>query len=189
MAADDTLPTRPDPANRPRTGLAAWEATIGYMASVHSPDVLLTVKAQPGKTDSVWSAGLEWADYAERVDQQPSFHVALRELWLAIEQAHVIFKTEQDALRKPTGYNEFDWVDADTKDALDNLAWVTQVVFQTDWTMIIIYHPTDNPTNRAQVRLVARDGDLHIGGRGASIEEAARKLYRNATPYFSKRKD
>ena len=187
---DDTLPTRPDAlGGRPRTGLAAWESTIGYMAHVHSPDVLLTVKARPDGENSVWSAMLEWGPHREMIDRQPTFPAALRELWPVVERAHLIFKDKADAIRKPSGYTEFDWLDADTKGALERLAWVTQVVFREAWSLIIIYQPTDDPQNRVQVRLLAQDGDVHISGRGPSVEDAANKLYRNATPYFSKRKN
>jgi len=185
---DETLPTRPDVfGGRPRTGLAAWESTIGYISQEHSPDVLLTVKALPNGDGSVWSAKLEWGPHRESADNQPTFPAALRELWTVVERAHVIFKDKAEAVRKPAGYTEFDWLDADTKGALERLAWVTQVVFREAWSLLIIYQPTDDPTNRVQMRLLARDGDVHIGGRGASIEGAASKLYRNATPYFSKR--
>jgi hypothetical protein len=187
---DDTLPTRPDAlGGRPRTGLAAWESTIGYIANEHSPDVLLTVKALPDGDGSVWSAMLEWGPHREIVEGQPTFPAALRELWGVIERAHVIFKDKAASVRKPFGYTEFDWLDADTKSALERLAWVTQVVFREGWSLIIIYQPTDDPTNRVQMRLLARDGEVLIGGRGPSIEDAASKLYRNATPYFSKRKN
>lgn len=185
---DDTLPTRPDAlGGRPKTGLAAWKSTIGYIANEHSPDVLLTVRALPDGDGSVWSAMLEWGPHREVAEGQPTFYAALRELWVVVERAHVIFKNTADSVRKPVGYTEFDWLDADTKSALERLAWVTQVVFREAWSLIIIYQPTDDPTNRVQMRLLARDGAVHIGGRGASIEDAAGKLYRNATPYFSKR--
>jgi hypothetical protein len=130
---------------------------------------------------------LEWGPYQEEATGQPSFQAALRELWAVVERAHVIFKEKGDAIRKPSGYTEFDWLDADTKGALERLAWVTQVVFREAWSLIIIYQPIDDPTNRVQMRLLARNGEVHISGRGATIEEAAGKLYRNATPFFSKR--
>ena len=187
---DVTLPTRPDIlGGRPRTGLAAWESTIGYIAHEHSHAVLLTVKARPKGDSSEWSAMLEWGPHREWVDGQPSFPASLRELWPVVERAHVIFKKTADAVRKPSGYTEFDWLDADTKGALERLAGVTQVVFREAWSLIIIYQPTDDPSSRVQIRLLAQDGDVHISGRGPSIEDAANKLYRNATPYFSKRQN
>lgn len=160
---------------------------MGYIAGEHSPDVLLTVRALPDGEGSTWSAMLEWGPHREQVEKQPTFHAALRELWKVIERAHIIFKDKAETIRKPAGYTEFDWLDADTKGALDRLAWVTQVVFREAWSLIIIYQPIDDPTNRVQMRLLARDGEVHISGRGASIEDAAGRLYRNATPYFSKR--
>ncbi|MEO0560783.1 MAG: hypothetical protein AAF125_01620 [Chloroflexota bacterium] len=188
---DETLPNRPGTfSERPKTGLEAWEATVGYIAAQHSPDVLLTLKAVPAEEEqSAWSATLDWAEHHEDVEDQPTLLAALRELWAKVDKAHVIFESDVDALRKPSGYSEFDYLDADTKDALDRLSWVTQVVFKENWTMVIIYQPSDDPQTRVQMRLVARAGDVHIGGRGPSIEDAARKLYRNATPYFNKRKD
>jgi len=186
--SDETIHTRPN-NNRPRTGLAAWEATIGYIATEHSPDVMLTLKALPDGDGSTWQADLDWAENAEHIDGEATLPGALQALWKRVSEAHIIFTDRDDAFRAPVGYTEFDWLDPDTKDALDRLSWVTQVVFRTDWTLIIIYHPTDNRDKRVQMRLLAHDGDVHIAGRGPSIEDAATKLYRNATPYFSKRKD
>lgn len=185
----DTIPTRPSSFNRPHTGLAAWEATVGYIATEHSPDAMLTLRAYPEAEETIWSAELTWGQNKEQLGGVDTLADVLRELWLKVEQSHVIFKSSEDAVRKPAGYGNFDWIDSDTKDALDRLAWVTSVVFKDDWTLISIYQPTDNPTARVQMRLVARDTTVHINGRGASMRDAATQLYRNATPYFSGNKD
>jgi hypothetical protein len=186
---DETLPNRPGSPQRPKTGLAAWEATVGYIAAEHSPDALLTLRVYPDGDENLWGAVLEWGPHREEVEALASLPEALRDLWRVVNQGHIIFKEEADAIRKPAGYGEFDWVDADTKDALERLVWVVRVVFKEDWTLVVIYQPTDNPAVRVQVRLLAREDSVHINGRGASLKEAATQLYRNATPYFSGTKD
>ncbi len=186
----DTLPNRPGSMpNRPKTGLAAWEATVGYIAAEYSPDALLTMRAYPDDEENKWAALLEWGVNREGVDDMDTLPAALRDLWRVVNEGHVIFKTSADAIRKPAGYGEFDWVDADTQDALDRLLWVVRVVFKADWSIIILYQPTDNPSVRVQIRMIARDDSVHISGRGATVKDAATQLYRNATPYFSGTKD
>lgn len=184
--SDDTLPGRPGGlGNRPKTGLAAWEATVGYIAAEHSPDALLTMRAHPDGEATIWAAMLEWGQKREMVDGRETLPLALRDLWRVVDQAHVIFMKNADAIRRPAGYGDLDWLDADTRDALERLTWVLRVVFKTDWTLVMIYQPTDNPAVRVEMRLVARESTVHIGGRGPSVREAATQLYRNATPYLS----
>lgn len=186
----DTIPNRPgNMSSRPKTGLAAWETTVAYIASEHSPDALLTMRAYPDGEDNRWGAVLQWGPHHEEIAQMETLPDALRDLWRVVNEGHVIFSQPEDAIRKPAGYGEFDWVDADTKDAIERLLWVVRVVFKEDWTMVILYQPTDNPSVRVQVRLIARNDSVHISGRGASVKEAATQLYRNATPYFSGTKD
>jgi len=175
--------------NRPKTGLAAWESTVGYLAANHSPDALLTLRAYPEGEDSHWSALLEWGANREEVNGHATLPAVLNELWQVVDQGRVIFSSSAEAVRKPAGYGEFDWLDADTKDAIERLMWVIRVVFKDDWTMVILYQATDNPAVRAQARLIARAGDVYINGRGASVRDAVTQLYRNATPYFSGTKD
>jgi hypothetical protein len=44
----------------------------------------------------------------------------------------------------------------------------------------------ENPNLRVQARLLAKDNSVHIGGRGPTIRDACRDLYRNAAPgYFA----
>lgn len=186
----DTLPNRPGSlSNRPKSGLAAWEATVGYIAAEHSPDAMLTVRAYPRGEDNLWAALLEWGRYQESVEDQESMPLVLQALWHVVEQSHMIFLKSSDSVRKPTGYNDFDYLDGDTRDALDRLTWVMRVVFKEDWLLVMIYHPSDQPDTRVQIRLIARDDTVHIGGRGATFKDAATQLYRNATPYFSGLKD
>ena len=187
---DDTLPNRPGAmSSRPRTGLAAWEATVGYIASEHSPDALLTLRAYPVGEENRWSALLEWGPHREEVAAMDGLPSALRELWTQVNEGHIIFQTTADAIRKPAGYGEFDWIDADTRDSLERLMWVVRVVFKEDWTLVMIYQPTDNPSVRVQMRLIARDDGVYISGRGPSLKDASAQLYRNATPYLSGTKD
>lgn len=188
--SDDTLPKRPTSDHlRPKTGLAAWELTIGYLAAHLNPNTLLTVRVTPNGDDLQWAASLEWNHEKEQVSAKASFGEALRELWQLVSSRHVVFRKNLDDYRKPIGYSEFDWIDADTKDAIERLTWVTQVVFKRNWTLVISYQALDNAEQRVQSRLIANNSAVHIGGRGASIQDAVSQLYRNATPYFSKEKD
>ena len=186
---DETLPDRPGNLSRPKTGLAAWETTVGYIATNHHPDALLTLRVYPVENENQWAAQLEWGPHREHVDEQNTLPMALQSLWRVVNQSHVIFETEKDAIRQPAGYGEFDWVDADTKDALERLLWVVRVVFKTDWTIVALYQPTDDAPTRVQMRLIARNDTVHISGRGATLRDAATQLYRNATPYFTGTKD
>lgn len=187
---DETLPKRPDNAARPRTGLAAWESALGYITTEISPDALLTIRASAiDEQHTQWSAALEWNRQQEMVTQQSTIQAALAALWQALESSQAVELSTLEDSRKPLGYSEFEWLDADTRDALERLLWVVQVVFKGDWSLLILYHLTDDPAMRVQARLAAKGGSVHIGGRGASIKDAATQLYRNATPYFSKEKD
>jgi hypothetical protein len=187
---EETIPNRPGSfSERPRTGLSAWEATVGYIAVTHSPDALLTIRALPQGEGSVWSAVLEWGAHREEAINKASLQTALSSLWQQVDQAHIIFQTTADAVRRPTGYTDKNWLDPNTQDGLQRLAWVTRVVFEQNWSLVIVYQPTDDPSNRVQARLIAQEGAINIAGRGPSIEDAIGNLYRNATPYLTKRND
>jgi len=186
---DETLPDRPGNLSRPKTGLAAWEATVSYIAEEHHPDALLILRVYPVEGVNRWSALLEWGAYLEQTEDATSLANALTALWQAVDQSHIIFKDAKAKQQRPTGYGEYDWVGADTKEAVERLLWVVRVVFKSDWSLVAFYRPIEDATRRVQMRLIAKGDEVHIGGRGPTLKDAASQLYRNATPHFSGSKD
>ncbi|MFZ4813311.1 MAG: hypothetical protein ACOYL5_02155 [Phototrophicaceae bacterium] len=184
---DSTQPKPPSGlANRPRTGLAAWEATIGYINQAYSPDALLTLNAYPHNDALRWAAMVEWGSNKEQVKDSPTLPAALRDLWERVEQGYVIFLEEDEAIRKPSGYGEFNWLDADTRENIDRLLGLVQTAFKGDWTVVFIYQSSANPQTRVQARLIARNGSVNLNGRGASLPEATSQLYRNVVPFLAR---
>lgn len=183
MADHDTAHSIPLP-KRPPTGLQAWLATIGYISAEYSADAALTIRAVPAVEERIgWAAEATWGHNRESVDNQPTLHSALRELWKLVERNHVIFKSMEAATRRPANYRDDDWLDTDTRAMLDRLIMVTRAACGDNWRLMIIYQALDNPDLRVQARLMAKD--RQVGGRAPSIREACRDLYRNAAPVFA----
>ncbi|MGQ9908043.1 MAG: hypothetical protein ACUVS2_04325 [Candidatus Flexifilum sp.] len=183
---DDTIAARPLP-RKPDTGLQAWLATVGYIASEYSPDAALILRAAPGDAGVVWSARVAWGQVSEAVDDLPSLMAALRGLWLEVERAHRIFKTLEAATKRPANYPEHLWVDASTAETLERLIAVTGWAFATDWALLFIYRPVEAPEQRVIARLSAVNGSIHVGGQGTTLQSACFDLYRNAAPdYFAR---
>lgn len=182
----DTMIVQPM-GKKPDTGLQAWLATLGYISAEHSPDAALTLRAYPQEEAAVrWSAACTWAQNQEMVDDQPSLALALRALWVQIERIYTLFKSVEAAVKRPSGYRDDKWVDPMTQQMLDRLIGASQLAFKTDWRLILVYQPVATPTMRVQARLMARGNQVRSGGRGASIPEACRALYRHAAPeYFA----
>lgn len=181
---DTTIPRRPLP-QRPRLGWQAWEATLGYMSLHHSPDALLKLQIYPLGGHSGWAASLSWAGFSEHVRDRESFGEALDDLWREVNNNHVIFLTSEAAVRQPASYHSDEWLDPRTQEALDRLIRVTRAVFENDWLLLLIYQPVEHPEARVQLRLLARDNTVRVGGRGPSLREACAELYRNAARYYS----
>ncbi|MDZ4765728.1 MAG: hypothetical protein SGI73_14350 [Chloroflexota bacterium] len=178
---DDTLYSQPLP-KRPDTGLQAWLATIGYLSAEYSPDALLTLRIAPSERGAAWSLACAWGQQREHVEAKPDFPAALRELWAVLAANHDIHKTPEAAYKSPAHYKDHQWVDAPTSETLERLIDVTTAAFKSDWALIIVYQASEKPTMRVQARLVAHDNQIRSGGRGASIRDACRDLYRNAAP-------
>ena len=181
---DGTIPQRPFP-RRPRTGLMAWIATIGYISTQYSPDALLKVHVYPASGGEIaWGAQASWAQHKEQVWDKPSLARALAELWYVVDNHHIIFDNQLDAARSPVDYADDEWLDQPTEDILFRLIETTLNVFGGDWQLGIVYQPVDNPDTRVQARLVARDGEVQVGGRGPSVNEACHDLFRNGAQIF-----
>ena len=181
--SNETLPQMPVP-KRPENGLLAWQATMGYISSEHSPDALLTFQATPNEGGLAWSGTITWMHNSELVNDKPSLPAAMRDLWKEVTRSHHIFNSFEAAVRQPINYRDDQWLDADTQGSLDRLLQTTAAVFGDDWKLVMVYQPVEAPALRVQVRLLARNNVVHIGGRGASLRDACRELYRNAAKDF-----
>lgn len=181
-----TQPNRPFP-KRPEDGFLAWQATIGYISTHHSPDVLLQVEAYPSVGHGIaWRASLSWGGHHEMVSDYPSLPSALRELWLVVEKNHTIFRSPIDAIRRPYGYHDHEWFDEATLDILHRLIHTTQNVFKEDWRILWVYQPSEMPDVRVQMRMLAIQMTYQASGRGASLLDAGRELFRNAAPVYQR---
>jgi hypothetical protein len=178
--SDDTLRAQPTP-RRPQYGFQAWQATIGYISQVYSPDALLTLNVYPAAPDDLrWKAAASWGQMLEEVDDRPSLPAALRDLWREIDRHHTIFKSLEAAARRPIKYDDNCWLDADTQTMLDRILTQASRSFGLDWRLTLVYQPIENPSLRVQARLAARSSSVHVGGRGAALRDACHDLYRNA---------
>lgn len=180
------LPTKSKrpPMMRPATGLLAWQATVGHISARHSPDAVLKLQITSKEARVVWAAALSWAHKEEEVTGQSSLPEALRKLWEVVNRNHRIFDHVEDAVKSPQNYDDTEWIDIATQESMQRLVWVTQSVFPGDWKIVILYQPVDAPNLRMQARLTAQGGRVAVGGQGASLLEACRALFRNATPYY-----
>lgn len=171
---------------RPEFGLVAWQMTMGYISKHHSPDAILKIQAYPDSDGTIrWAASVTWGSQDEAVRDQLSLGAALTNLWHEVEQHHRIFHYPEDAMRRPYGYEETEWLDIATHDVLHRLLWTIQTVYNRDWLLISVYHPTEAPAMRVQARLIAPAANQRIGGRGPSMGDALHDLFRNAAPAFA----
>lgn len=183
-----TAPMRPLP-NRPRYGWMAWEATAGYMSVHLSPDVMLKLWAFPNKdaeSSVLWNASITWAQEHEQVDNFTAPHQALAQLWRVVDQAHSIFGMTEDAVKRPAHYKDSDWFDSWTAELMQRLVRVTHAVFKKDWTLVLVYRPTEAMDGRIQARLIADNNQVQVGGRGSSLGDGCRQLYHNAAITYKK---
>lgn len=177
--SDDTLRAQPT-ARRPEYGFQAWQATIGYISQVYSPDALLTLNLYPAAPADVrWRAAASWGQAVEEVNDRPSLPAALRDLWREVDRHHTIFKSLEAAARRPVKYDDSHWLDPDTQAALDRVVALAARSFGADWRLTLVYQPIENPGLRVQARLAARSDSVHVGGRGASLRDACHDLYRH----------
>lgn len=180
-----TTTTRRALVPRPPTGLQAWQTTLGYMSSYHSPDAILSIRAVPDDEGIHWSAAVTWGNRVESVRDQATLADVLRVLWQTVDQHHNIFLAPEDTTRAPSGYEDQEWLDIDTREILHRLILTTQTVFDMDWQLVIFYRPLDTPQRRVQMRLIANGGTVIVGGRGASQIDATHAVFRHAAPVFA----
>ncbi|MBC8098467.1 MAG: hypothetical protein H7Y11_03415 [Armatimonadetes bacterium] len=179
-----THPRRPLPP-RPATGLLAWQATLGYISSHYSPDATLRLFTTSHNAQILWSAEVVWGGNSESVKEYPSLAGALRELWREVSTHHALFEDLEAATKAPSNYDDSDWLDLPTQETLQRLVWVTRIAFPGDWLLMAVYQPLEAPEARVQMRLLAKENTVLVGGRGASLLDAIRVLFRNAAPYYA----
>ncbi len=185
MSDQKTRDARPIP-QRPQWGWFAWEATVGYIHDEYSPDATLMLVMSPANAVVMWNAVLAFGEVRETIREQLGFAMVLSELWKQVTQRHQLFKTYEAATRRPEHYEDDQWVDTQTLDALTRLVGVTSTVFQEDWKLLIWYRPTPTAKDRLQSRLIAKNGQVLRAGRGATLRDVCRNLYHNATPDYKK---
>ena len=176
--------TRPV-SRRQDTGFGAWQATLGYISTVHNPDAALKIDVQPGADGLVWSASVSWGQAREVVATQPSLAEALGKLWQDVARYHTIFLDEEDTVRRPVDYGPMEWLDLKTHDILHRLTWTTRTAFRRDWLLLFIYRASEIPDRRVQARLLARGNSVQVGGRGPTLMSATRDLFHNAAGVFA----
>lgn len=184
MSDASTRHKRPLPA-RPATGLLAWQATMGHISNHHSPDATLKIQTFSREARVFWSATVTWGSKSESVTDKASIAAALRDLWSEVSRNHAIFEHLEDAAKSPMNYDDTEWLDMATQESLQRLIWVTQIAFPGDWLLLTVYQAVENANSRVQMRLVAKNNTVTVGGRGTSVLDACRSLFRNATPHFS----
>ncbi len=178
---DDKTSPRPVLPARPKFGWMAWENTVGYIATQYTPDVLLQLDIHPINEVIGWSASLTWGQNQESVQDRVSFGAALSDLWREIETNHpLLLQTPEARARRPVQYDEDNWLDDASFAVFSRLVGVTETAFRGDWRILILYQPVENPTARLQARLLANQGEVQIGARGASLRDACRMVFRNA---------
>lgn len=150
----------------------------------HSPDALLQIEVYPKGEGIGWTGSLSWGINHEQFRDAPTLPNVLSELWEKVDRNHHIFLLPVDALRRPHGYKDHEWIDEATADVLHRLIHTTQMVFGTDWRILMVYQATENPELRVQMRLFGANMSRHAGGRGSSLLDAARELFRHAAPVF-----
>jgi len=168
---------------RPVDGWTAWQMTLGYISQHHSPDVALSIQAQPVAADRLaWSAALVWGQHIESVTDEESLESALAHLWRAVACYHDVFLSPDDAWRAPADYAETEWVDASVALVVQRVLAMMGKISGQDWRLNLVYQPAESPGQRVQARLLAGDNALCVGSLGPTLLQAIRDLFRSAVP-------
>lgn len=187
MPKPSTVPNRPPIPRRPTYGWSAWEATAGYISIHHNPDVKLSVTARisPETQDLEWASHISWGQRSVECEGKPSLAAVLSDLWLEVKNSYRIYKEgDEAAIRQPVNYKDNEWLDSRTDQLIQRIIHVNQSVFGEDWQIVIIYQPIDNPKMRVQARLLAQNREIQIGGQGATLLDACRRLYTNSARIY-----
>ena len=171
---------------RPETGFGAWQATLGYISTNYSPDARLILYIYPRDHQVLWAGRVAWGPVVEEYVDAPGLPAVLGRLWQQVEHYHTVFDTPEDKVRRPVGYIRTQWIDLPTQDVLHRILWTVRLAFLDDWCMMVVYQTLEDPSMRVQMRLMGKENTVIVGGRGPSLLEAARDLFRNAAPVFAR---
>ncbi len=187
MAEQGTLPTTR--SLRQPWGWFAWLAVVGYIQEAHSPDVTLVLEMYPRAGVVLWASELAFGGNRVEVRDKLGFGPALNDLWEVVVTTFAAFNAPHLPVQPPVGYDDDQWIDAATLDALTRLVGVTSTVFEEDWRLIVYYRPVPTPSERIQARLIAKRGAVSRAGRGATLRDACRNLFHNAAPDYKRNTD
>jgi hypothetical protein len=183
----ETIHTRPTP-KRPPTGLAAWQATIGYISDVYHPDAALVLRAYSHQNTILWTAEALWsmAEQGANVVDCASAPQALADLWLRLEQRYPkLLQTLEAHSRKPKDYADHQWMEPPIDAAFERLMTVTAQVFHDEWLLSVYYQPIQTADTRVHAELRVDAHRVQIAGQGADYESALRDLYRRAAKDYA----
>ncbi|GIK28102.1 MAG: hypothetical protein IT298_04170 [Chloroflexi bacterium] len=169
---------------RHANGWLSWQAVVGDLVSRGHPDAHIRVEASGADGAVIWAAEVEWGPNQERVTEQPALGAALAMLWQEVSGHHWIYDGDMSK-RGPALYGPSEWLDRDTLEALERMLTVAADVFGKDWAVLFTYHPVQQPDQRVNSRLIARSGDVAVAGRGATLLDAVRGLFRATAPFFA----
>ncbi|MBK9125893.1 MAG: hypothetical protein IPM16_22580 [Chloroflexi bacterium] len=169
---------------RHANGWLSWQAVVGDLVSRGHPDAHIRVEASGVDGAVTWAAEVEWGPNQERVTDQPSLGEALATLWQEVSNHHWMYEGDMGK-RGPALYGPDEWLDHDTLEALNRMLTVAADVFGSDWAVLFTYHPVQQPDQRVNSRLIARSGDVAVAGRGATLLDAVRGLFRATAPFFA----
>ncbi len=185
MSDVSTHHARPLP-QRPKWGLQAWEATVGYLSAQHNPDATFVIEIYPMPHVIGWAAAVSWGDVRESVRDFYSLADALRTLWeLTYREHRSLFKDPNVMARAPRGYSDDQWLEVTTYEIFSRLVHITDTVFQGDWRILVLYRPVEMAQKRVQARLLAEKNSVQRAAWGPTLHETCRALFHNAAPIYS----
>lgn len=169
------------------TAWMSWQAVLGDLAARGHVDARLAVEATGSPDSTLWTAEIEWGDAHERVIGADSMASALSALWGEVIARHPIYPGDLTQ-RGPAVYEAHECLDVPTQAAIQRLLSTVRAAFNTEWVVLLSYHPVLRAPERVHARLVAQNGEVSVTAGGASLIEGARMLLRAAAPYFPKQK-
>lgn len=165
-------------------GWQAWQAVIGRLAAHDSPDARLRIEVVGRAGTPYWAVEAIWSAHIERAADHTSLGEAMKALSAELGAHHWEFHDSRTGLAR---YDVDDWLDADTAGSLARLVDTVQAVFAGGWSLSFTYQPVEMADQRVQGRLVARAGSVAVAGRGRTLIDAVRDVFRSAAPHFAKK--
>jgi hypothetical protein len=173
------------PANRPVTGLLAWQAVVGQIRLQYELDSRLTLQVISADGVLSWSASVVWGNHGQKVSGRTTVAEALRDLWVVVESSQAIFESDIIRQRQPADYAESEWIDAETTTLLARFISLAQDTCGSNWDMILIYEPVESAGNRFNVSLLSDTLQTLLHGSGPTLLDACRVAYRETAQYYA----